>query len=181
MSTGEELWIYHDAVSPLSYSSAPHGSCHTLKGQKSRLNTVRLAFLLTKLRGVGARCRWTQMALCVYMSVTESVFLVFSRWCGGQHDTSQDMMSVGSRSVRCDGGVCRCVGSCGMLNVSLHLPSIFSLGFMFKGISPENPLHSTKTTRHVCVYLCERARERETERETEKKTPSVLDGHSSSV
>lgn len=56
-------------------------------------------------------------------------------------------MSVGS-----DGGVCRCIGSHGMLNVSLHLLSVFSLGFMFKGISLENSLHSTKTTR--CVYVC---------------------------
>lgn len=68
MSAGEELWIYHDTVSPLSYSSAPHGSCHTLKGQKNRLNMVRLAFLLTKLRGVWARCRWTPLngGVCVH-------------------------------------------------------------------------------------------------------------------
>lgn len=71
MSTGEELCIYHDTVSPLSYSSAPHGSCHTLKGQENRLNMVRLAFLLAKLRGVWARCRWAQLkgAECVSVCV----------------------------------------------------------------------------------------------------------------
>lgn len=62
-------------------------------------------------------------------------------------------MSDGSQRVRCDGGVCRCAGSRGMLNVSLHLLSLFSLGFMFKGISPENPRSSTKTT-SLCVGVC---------------------------
>lgn len=96
------------------------------------------------------------------MSVTVSVWLLLSRWCvEGEHDTLQDMMSVGSRSARCDGGVCRCVASCGMSSVSLHLPSIFSLGFMFKGISLENPLHNTKTTRRECVCKRERRKERD--------------------
>lgn len=75
MSTGEELWIYHDTVSPLSYSSAPHGSCHTLIGQKNRLNMVRLAFLLTKLRGVWARCRWTPLHSTVCVHVCKYAFM----------------------------------------------------------------------------------------------------------
>lgn len=43
----------------LQFLFSPHGSCHTLKGQKNRLNMVRLAFLLAKLRGVWTRCTWT--------------------------------------------------------------------------------------------------------------------------
>lgn len=76
MSAGEELWIYHDTVSPLSYSSSPHGSCH----QKNRLNMERLAFLLSsEVSGPGAdgllwtvQCAWVRvyMRACVYMSVT---------------------------------------------------------------------------------------------------------------
>lgn len=114
MPAGEELWIYHDTVSPLSYSSAPHGSCHTLKGQKNRLNMVRLAFLLGKLRGVWARCRWTLSsgAVCVYMSVTAGASLPGD--VKGEHDSWQEMMSVWSQRFRCDGGVCRCAGSRGM-------------------------------------------------------------------
>lgn len=60
-------------------------------------------------------------------------------------------MSAGSWCVSYDGEVCRSVSSHGMLNVSLHLPSLFALGFIFKGISPENPLCNTKTTRLVYV------------------------------
>lgn len=73
--------------SPQLLLGAPHGSCHTLKGQENRLNMVRLAFLPTKLRGVWARCRWTCECMCLYMSVTASVCLVFSRWCGGERDS----------------------------------------------------------------------------------------------
>lgn len=64
MPAGEELGIYHDTVSPLGYSSAPHGSCHTLKGQKNRLNMVGLAFLLTKLRGVWGQVQMDSLERC---------------------------------------------------------------------------------------------------------------------
>lgn len=46
-------------------------------------------------------------------------------------------------------GVCHYVGSPGMLNVSLHLSSVFSLGFMFKEISPKT-LCITEKPQDVC-------------------------------
>ena len=141
MSAGEGLWIYHDTVSLLSFSWAPHGSCHTLKGQKNRLNTVRLAFLLTKLRGVWARCRWTRVVQCLYVCVcawawqhlcarsfpgdVEGNMIPHRTWC---------QLEVSKSSNVTEGFAAVSV----LVECWMFLFTKLSLGFMFKGISPEN-------------------------------------------
>lgn len=151
MSAAEELWIYHDAASGLSSSSPTHGSCHTWKVRRNRLNMVRLATLVsTRESGPGAfglMSTDVRACVCEYASTRSLPGDV-------ERDNEQDMMSVPIQRVNLR--VHQCPGSRGMF-----LFHVFFLRFVFKGISPQIPPCCTKTARFSMCLVCVCVKERE--------------------
>lgn len=144
MSTRKELCIYHDIVSPLSYASAPSwilSHSERPEEQTKHGDMVRLAFLLTKLRGVWARCRWT-VCLCSPPGDVKGNVIANRTWC-----QLEIRVSVWRR------GLPLCWFSWNVECFSSLTVLIFTGFHVKKGISPENPLRNTATTRLECVCL----------------------------
>lgn len=146
-------------LSPLSYTTAPHGSCHTLKGQRTRLNTVRLAFLLTKLGGVWARCRWTPLercSVCAWAWLSAPALLQVT--CGG--DATPYRTRCQSEVLR-EWGVCRLGWLSWNGKCFSSLIVCFFSGFHVQRNFPwkSSALHNNHRTCsfahvHVWVFLC---------------------------